>query len=71
MSMLLNMFTIITNLVIISYITSQLEHNNFVKLLEMLMGNEEITFTGDNQRLGSACDDLDPRLSLLCDVICP
>ena len=25
--------------------------------------------TSDNQRLGSAFDDLDPRLSLLCDVV--
>ena len=27
--------------------------------------------TGNNQRLGSAFDDLNPRLSLLCDVIRP
>ena len=29
------------------------------------------TITSNNQRLGSAFTDLDPRLSLLCYVICP
>ena len=65
MSMLLNMCTV-TNLVIISYITAQSRTHNFIKLPEMLMQNKEITFTSNNQRLGSAFDDLDLRLTLLC-----
>ena len=41
----------------------------------MMSDDLYIIITSNNQRLGSTFDDLDPRLSLLCqvgdDVICP